>query len=54
MVPNVKGVWYYISIFACPVCGRCDEYRERRPAPKPEDWRDRISYSEVWDYCNAL
>lgn len=44
-VPNEKGVWYYISYWECPLCGRVEEYRERMPAPRPEAWGDRHEYN---------
>lgn len=54
MVKNEKGCWYFISIWVCPLCGRGEEIRERRPGPKPKNYRKRFEYREVWDYCDAL
>ncbi len=47
-------VWYFIYSNYCPICGRTDEWRERRYGPKPDKWEDRHQFSEVYDYCDAL
>lgn len=46
--------WIFKTIHACPVCGRGQEFRERRPLPKPEDPSDRYLYEEIYDWCDAL
>ena len=54
MKKHMRKHWYYITIIACPVCGREKVYRERRYGRKPKkDWKC-YDYLEQWDYCNAL
>lgn len=38
--------WYFISVWACVLCGRTEEIRERRYGPRPERWEDRHEYVE--------
>lgn len=49
-VKNEKGCWYMTYIEECPVCGCGEEYRERRPAPAPEQI-DRHEFIQRYDYC---
>lgn len=53
-MPKMPKHWYFISVWTCPICGLSEEYRERRPYPRPEKWEDRHEYEEAYDYCNAL
>ena len=46
--------WYFIRIVECPVCGRDEEYRERRYTPRPDDANERHSYEQHYDWCDAL
>ncbi len=43
---NEKGVWYFQSTTECVYCGRQDVYRERRPAPPPEDHQKRYEFKQ--------
>ncbi len=53
-VKNEQGCWYKHHISECPVCGKGDWIRERQPAPKPEDPRERWEFEQVYDWCNVL
>ncbi len=41
-----RKYWYYIITYECVLCGRYDEYRERRYTEKPKDYRDRHERKE--------
>ena len=44
--------WYKFDHYVCPLCGREDNYKERiYDKQKPELYRDRHDYHEVWDGC---
>jgi len=44
--------WYFITVYICPVCGREEEYRERRYTPRPENWEDRNKIIEEYNWCD--
>lgn len=44
--------WYKITYVECPMCGKSTEYRERQYTPKPEDFRERISYEDDTSCAN--
>lgn len=46
-----KPHWYMMFVEECPVCGRIDEWRERRYTQKPASPGDRHSYQQVYDKC---
>jgi len=47
-----KKYWYRFFYEECPVCGSCNEWKERvYDKPKPEDPQERHVYKQVWDYC---
>lgn len=35
----------------CPVCGRGEESRERRPAPAPEHKSEQYEFIQSYDHC---
>jgi hypothetical protein len=43
--------WYYTSITVCPPCGREQVIKERRYGKKPVNPGLRVSYKEVYDWC---
>lgn len=45
--------WYFISTWACPICGRENTIRERRYDERPEKPEDRHEYVEHWDGCGV-
>jgi len=45
----MKGCWYFITYYVCPLCSRSKEYRERRHTPRPDSWKDR--HQEIDDAC---
>lgn len=50
-VKNEKGCWYMTYIEECPVCGRGEESRERRPAPAPEHKGEQYEFIQRYDHC---
>ena len=52
-IPNRKGVWYFTTIYYCPLCGGESKYIERRKAPRPKKWDTRNQVVEAWDYCGG-
>jgi hypothetical protein len=42
-----KGCWYYVTAYACVLCGHSEEYRERRWTQKPKDPAKRGEYHET-------
>lgn len=46
-----KGYWYHTTIVACPVCGRCQNFKERRYTAKPAHPGERFEYEERYDWC---
>lgn len=54
MVKNEKGVWYHVTYHECPLCGRTQVYRERRPAPAPpkDAYMQRFTWEQVYDWCD--
>ncbi len=46
-----KKYWYMLYIEECPVCGRTDEFKERRYTRKPGDRVDRYNYKQEYCYC---
>lgn len=49
--PVRRPHWYFISVYACPVCGRGTETRERQYDGKPAEWSRRHEYYECYDGC---
>lgn len=37
-----RRYWYFIYRRQCVLCGKCDENRERRYTPKPENSLERL------------
>ena len=46
-----KNYWYLSQVIECPVCGRVDEFKERRYTEKPKDKKDRYNYKQEYCYC---
>lgn len=47
-----KGAhWYFIYCHECPLCGKTDEYRERRYTPRPAEYEDRHEFEVMYDNC---
>ena len=50
----MKPHWYFITYRECPVCGRCEEYRERRYTKKPKRPEERRSVEiDAGCYCTV-
>jgi len=50
-----KGYWIRKTIYYCPICAGSTEHQERIfDKPKPENWEDRNTVIDSWDYCGAL
>jgi hypothetical protein len=49
-VRNQPGVWYFIHVSECPVCGRGEEHRTRMPPPAPPK-EARYKFEQAYDYC---
>lgn len=41
-----RKYWYFTVIYECVLCGRREEYRERRYTEKPKDYNERNSYHQ--------
>jgi len=53
--PHGEGCWYKHFIEECPVCGRGDEWKERRyTPPPPKDSPERWEFKQRYDYCDVL
>lgn len=46
-----RGCWYFVEVHECPVCGKCDIYKERQYTKKPKEWVERNKIYEYYDYC---
>lgn len=52
-IRNKKRCWYFISYIECPVCGKEEEFRERRFGPRPEAYEDRHDFRQIiYDHCD--
>lgn len=43
---NPRKYWYFIHTWECVLCGRYEEYRERRYTSRPEDYHKRHDRNE--------
>jgi hypothetical protein len=41
-----RKYWYFIYYEECVLCGRNEEFRERRYTPRPEKYEDRHEFSQ--------
>ena len=41
-----RRCWYFITVYACVLCGHEEVYRERRYGRRPEAWDKRHEYHE--------
>lgn len=49
-VPNQKGVFYSVTVFICPICGREERFKERH---LPDSKAPRYSVIASYDGCQG-
>lgn len=46
-----KKYWYFLTQIECVLCGRSEQYRERRYTPRPDHASNR--YEFIQDACGC-
>lgn len=46
-------IWYFITIYECPICLGDKKTRERRLSKKPTEYWERHQLIQAYDYCDT-